>query len=172
VDLVLTGTANAAATGNSAANRLEGNDGRNALAGAAGNDQLLGGGASDALAGGEGRDTLEGGAGADTFLFDTPPSGSGNVDTLADFARGSDLLALDADVFTAFTAGSPVAASQIRAGAGFTTATTAEHRLVYDSTSGALYYDADGAGGAAAVRFATIATVPGTLGSGDFGIVG
>ena len=35
-------------------------------------------------------------------------------------------------------------------------ATTAAHRIVYDQASGALFYDADGTGSAAAVQFATM----------------
>ena len=40
------------------------------------------------------------------------------------------------------------------AGAGITRAQDALDRIVYDTSSGILYYDADGAGGAAAVQFA------------------
>ena len=37
-----------------------------------------------------------------------------------------------------------------------TKATTADHHIVYNSTSGALYYDADGVGGAAQIQIATL----------------
>jgi Ca2+-binding RTX toxin-like protein len=46
-----------------------------------------------------------------------------------------------------------LAASAFKLG---TAATTTAHRIVYDQASGALYYDADGVGGAAQVQFAKV----------------
>jgi Ca2+-binding RTX toxin-like protein len=50
-----------------------------------------------------------------------------------------------------------------------TAATTAAHRIIYDKATGTLYYDRDGTGSAAQVRFAllTSATKP-TLTAADF----
>jgi Ca2+-binding RTX toxin-like protein len=50
-------------------------------------------------------------------------------------------------------------------------ATQADDRVLYDTVSKALYYDADGVGGVAAVKFATIGTLTGTLDHTDFLIV-
>ncbi|BAZ43747.1 hemolysin-type calcium-binding region [Chondrocystis sp. NIES-4102] len=60
-NLILTGTANFNATGNSQNNQLIGNSGNNALKGNEGNDTLNGG---------VGIDTLEGGMGNDTYVID------------------------------------------------------------------------------------------------------
>jgi len=56
-DLVLTGTAHLAGTGNAGANRLTGNRGRNLFVGGTGNDSLDGGAGDDDLRGGAGHDT-------------------------------------------------------------------------------------------------------------------
>jgi len=49
-------------------------------------------------------------------------------------------------------------------------ATSTATRLIYNSSSGALFYDADGVGGVDAIQFATLATHP-ALASGDFLVV-
>lgn len=192
-NLTLSGNDDLQGKGNSLANLLVGNGGNNlldALGGAdildggAGNDTLQGGDGEDTLGGGDGNDTLAGGAGADAlsggkgtdrFTFDAP-LGSGNVDTVSDFTVGKEKIQLDDDVFTAFKASesTAVSAAQFLAAAGASAAQTATQRIVYDTTSGKLYYDADGAGGAAAQHVATFgsgSSVP-VLGANDFLIVG
>ena len=98
-------------TGNAAGNQLHGLDG---------SDTLLGLGGNDVLSGGTGNDTLTGGGGGDAFVFDTALSAASNIDTLTDFAPGSDTLRLDASVFAAFSAGVPVSGAQLLAAAGAT----------------------------------------------------
>lgn len=90
---------------------------------------------------------------------------------MADFTPDSDVLRLDDDVFSAFSAGVAVTAAQLHVAAGASSATHAEHRLIYDTTSGALYYDEDGAGGVAAIKFALLLGAP-ALTADDFVIVG
>lgn len=81
-NLVLTGTANINAIGNSKNNVLIGNSGNNILNGGAGNDVLMGGAGNDTLNGGVGNDTLNGGVGNDTLNGgdgnDTLNGGTGN----------------------------------------------------------------------------------------------
>ena len=163
-NLTLTGGQNVGVTGNILANLLVGNIAKNTLNGAGGNDTLQGGGGSD---------TLTGGAGIDLFVFDAALSAATNVDTVNDFVIGTDKLQLDADVFTALSAGVALAATQFVSGAGVTTAQDASDRILYNSTNGALYYDADGTGALAPVRFATLggAQHP-VLTAGDFIVAG
>ena len=117
---------------------------------------VIGNAGANVLDGGAGSDTLVGLGGADTFAFSTAP-GAGNVDTIQDFsAAQGDTIQLAASIFAGLGAGT-LSASAFTTG---TAATTAEHRIVYDQATGALFYDADGSGAGAAVQFAQLA--PGT----------
>jgi len=163
-NLLLTGTAGVAGTGNALANVIRGNDGGN---------RLLGQDGADTLAGGLGNDTLTGGAGADVFLFDTALSASSNRDSVIGFVSGTDKIQLDDDIFSSLTGGVALTSAQFLSGAGVTSALTSDHRVIYNTTTGELYYDADGAGGLAAVQFAVVGTTTHpTLNSGDFVVVG
>ena len=141
--LELTGTNVTTATGNSQAQTLIGNDAANVLSGLGGVDVLDGRG---------GADTLSGGTGVDTFAF-TTTLGSGNIDTISDFSVVEDTIQLAKTIFTGLS-GSQLAASAFFIGAG---ASTVDHRIIYNSASGALLFDTDGSGASAAVQFATLA---------------
>lgn len=152
-NLTLTGTDALRGTGNDLDNVIVGNSAANILKGMDG---------SDALYGDLGNDILYGGAGSDTFVFDTAPDKSSNVDRIADFSAvpgDDDLIALDVLVFTAF--GSPsftprlLFDTEFAAGDGVR-ATTADQHILYDTSSNWLSYDADGSGSARPVHFATL----------------
>jgi Ca2+-binding RTX toxin-like protein len=137
---------------------LAGTEGANILLGQGGNDQIFGGGGSDRLDGGAGNDTLNGAAGNDVFVFNTA-LGAGNLDTLQDFSVVDDNFELGAGVFAALGGAGTLAAGKLRAGAGVTTAADADDFILYNSSTGALYYDADANGGAqSAVQFAVLGT--------------
>ncbi|NVP56417.1 calcium-binding protein [Rhizobium sp. DBTS2] len=133
--------------------RLYGQAGNDRLSGGAGNDRLSGGDGNDRLSGGAGKDVLTGGSGSDQFVFDTRP-GKANVDTIRDFDVSEDRILLDHDIFAKLKVGA-LSASAFVIGAK---ATDATDRIVYDSKSGALSYDADGSGKVAAAQFAKIGT--------------
>ncbi|HRB97509.1 MAG TPA: hypothetical protein PKY67_07345 [Nitrosomonas sp.] len=146
-------------TGNVLANIITGNAVTNILNGAAGNDQLFGEGGNDRLFGKGGKDTLTGGAGADKFVFDTV-AGTGNIDTITDFVSGTDKILLDDDIFTALgitgtAAGAALTAGKFHAG---TSALDTLDRIVYNSSTGALYYDANGSVSGQNVQIALIGT--------------
>jgi VCBS repeat-containing protein len=135
-------------TGNNLANELYGNAGANTLNGGAGADYLMGYG------------------GADTFAF-TTALGGGNVDAIGDFTAGTDKIALDDAVFTAIGGLGALNANAFFAG---TAAHDADDRIVYDQTTGNLYYDADGNGAGAAVLFANLQTHP-VITASDFQVI-
>ena len=123
---------------------------------------------NDLLSGGGGNDTLAGAQGADTFRFNTALNAATNVDHITDFAT-EDTIHLDDAVFTTLTAGA-LAADAFHSAAGATSAADASDRIVYNTTTGALYYDADGVGGVAAVQFADLDNNA-ALTSADFFVV-
>ena len=153
-NLTLTGTANLAGTGNNLGNALLGNSGANILKGLVGDDTLKGGAGNDTLLGGAGKDTLSGGAGKDAFVFDTSPA---SRDTITDFNRtDGDKIQLSKAVFTGFAYTGALHAEDFYAAAGATKAQDATDRVIYNTTTGVLYYDADGLGGTAAVQIALL----------------
>ena len=127
------------------------------------NNVITGNAAANTLGGGLGADTLTGGLGNDTFVFDTA-TGGGNVDTITDFAAGADKIRLDSTIFSALGGAGVL-------GAGLFVSNTAaqdgDDYLIYDSTTGALYYDDDGSGANGQVQIATLTTGL-TLSNTDF----
>jgi Ca2+-binding RTX toxin-like protein len=122
---------------------------------------------NNVLTGNAGNNVLTGGSGNDLFRFDTVLNASTNVDTITDFATGVDDIQLENAIFTSLTATGGLNAGYFIGGAGVTAAADANDYLIYDSTTGALYYDPDGTGAAAATQFATLSTGLG-LSAGDF----
>ena len=126
------------------------------VSGTVGNDVLVGSASNDLLAGGAGNDILTGGGGLDAFRFDTAFNASTNIDTITDFSVTDDTIQLENAVVTALAVTGELAADMFHAGAGVSTAVDANDHLIYNSSTGALYYDPDGTGADAAVQFATL----------------
>ncbi len=139
--------------GGEANDTLLGGDGDDTLDGGAHIDALDGGAGNDILNGGSSSDILTGGAGSDTFVFDTG-LGAGNVDEITDFVTTIDEIALDRSIFTAIAADGALAAGAFRVG---TAAQDADDRIIYNQTTGELFYDSDGSGVGGSVRFAQLA---------------
>src|SRR5262249_36230691 len=116
---------------------------------------MSGGAGNDTLISGRGADLLSGNAGADTFVFDKP---LGNSDSITDFAAGQDTIQLDALVMSALGASGRMAAGDGRFYAAdfANSGHDADDRIIYNTSNGALWYDADGNGSGAAQRIATL----------------
>jgi serralysin len=142
------------AIGGSGSDRITGNSAANAISGKSGADRLYGLAGNDVLAGGLGNDVLTGGPGKDYFVFDSKPNRSANMDRITDFRVIDNTIRLDD---AAFPGAGKVGA--LSAGAFWTgsKAHDTSDRIVYDSGTGALYFDADGTGSAAQVQFALLA---------------
>ena len=140
-NLLLTGSADIIGNGNALANTLTGNSGAN----------MLNGGLGD--------DILKGGAGADIFFFKTA-LGSDNVDSIVDFAAIDDTLRLENGIFTALTKTGTLAAGAFKDLGAAGAILDADDRILYDSRTGAVSYDADGSGSADALQFALLTSRP------------
>lgn len=147
--------------------RVLGTPGADHLYGNAGNDVLVGRAGADLLSGGLGSDRLTGGAGADTFVFDRR-AGPGNVDTITDFDARADTIVLDDAIFSSLRPGVLRAAAFHASTSG--TAHDPNDRILYDTTSGEIFYDADGWRRGPAVHIATLTDHP-ALGAADFLII-
>ena len=145
--------------------------GNDVAEGRGGDDAIAGEGGNDRLDGGSGNDILSGGTGADTFVFSAGLNATTNVDEIEDFDVLADVLELGAAVFSGLAAGALAGAAFVK-GAGLATAQDASDRIIYNSTTGELYFDADGTGGGStAVKFAILDNHPSNLNAGDFVIV-
>ena len=151
-------------SGNDGNDTLNGGSGEDDLSGDWGNDRLIGGTGEDHMSGGGDNDTLTGNTGNDDFNFGWDLA-EGGVDVITDFEINIDEIWVSSDwggLSTEF-----LVANQFRSGAGVTTANAATQRLIYNTTTGDLYYDGDGTGAAAAVKFATLTNLA-SLTFGDF----
>ena len=127
---------------------------------------IIGNAGNNTLNGKLGLDTLTGGNGQDSFVFDTT-LGATNIDTITSFIVADDTIVLENAIFTALGVGALLAGA-FNTGAA---ATQADDRIIYNSATKALLYDADGVGGVAAIQFATLTNISGALSAADFLIV-
>ena len=164
-NLIITSVAAVNGNGNTLGNSITGGSAANVLNGLGGADTIDGGTGGDTINGGTGSDTLTGGGGADIYVFNAA-LGPANDDVITDFNFANDFIHIDNAVFTGLALGA-LAASAFHAG---TAAAAADDRIIYDAATGALYFDADGVGGAAQKIFATI-TPGATISAADFVVI-
>jgi Ca2+-binding RTX toxin-like protein len=147
-NLTLVGTTSLNGTGNDTANIVTGNSNSNLLDGLDGADTLSGGAGLDILFGGLGNDRLAGGTEADVFSF---LDLAGGVDTILDFVLNVDDIRIDASGFGGgLNAALGLSAAQFVAGPAATGAapapTQAFGQFLYNTTTGALFFDSNGTG--------------------------
>jgi len=133
--------------GTAKANKLKGSNLSDRITGKGGDDQLVGGAGNDLLIGGRGNDLLTGGKGNDRFYLGSPKD---SVDFITDFSLTDDLIVLKGSKFGGLTAGA-FSADQFQIG---TAAQDSDDRFIYSISTGKLFFDADGKGGAKAIELA------------------
>jgi Ca2+-binding RTX toxin-like protein len=120
-------------------------------------DTLTGDSASNTFHGGKGKNVLDGKGGKDFFVFDTR-LGNKHVDTIESFKAKDDSIVLDHAIFTALATGSLSADAFLANKTG--EAASAEDRIIYQKTTGKLFYDADGNGAGVHQLFARLTDHP------------
>ncbi|WP_306557890.1 calcium-binding protein [Nostoc sp. 'Peltigera malacea cyanobiont' DB3992] len=139
-------------TGNNLLDGGDGNDsliasyalGNNTLKGGNGDDTLRGGIGDAIIIGGKGNDRLFGEGGTDTFVFSSFDEG---LDLIRDFGavnEPNELIQVSAGGFGGGLSAGVLKASQFTLGES---ATTSTQRFIYNSTTGALFFDQDGSAG-------------------------
>jgi Ca2+-binding RTX toxin-like protein len=105
---------------------------------------------------------LTGGDGADVFVFldKANDMGVANFDSIVGFESGSDSIELARSLLgTAYSATTSAGQAKFATGSWFkdtAAAIDADDRVIYDSKTGAVYFDADGSGSGARIQLAVL----------------
>jgi VCBS repeat-containing protein len=127
-------------TEKSKSSKLRSTEDDDTIKAANGNDTIKAGRGDDLVKGGRGNDELYGQSGADRFYFaELSPR---DADTIRDFKSGVDKIVLDGDVFDRI--GDSLSTREFLDWSRAPKAKDKYDRIIYDTDSGNLYYDADG----------------------------
>jgi Ca2+-binding RTX toxin-like protein len=96
---------------------------------------------------------LTGNGGKDVFVFNSALK-AGNVDKITDFSVSQDKIQLDHTVFAGLATGA-LSSAAFYVGKG---AHDGNDHIIYNSSTGALFFDSDGTGSAHQIQFATISS--------------
>ena len=157
-----------AITGDGADN-IFGSSGKNVIRTNAGNDTVNAGLGNDTVYAGLGNDSLIGGGGNDTFVFNTALNAATNVDRISDFGTSTDVFYLDDAIFVGLAAGG-LAAGAFKLGSA---ATDADDRIIFENIGGEIFFDPDGVGGLAQIKFIQLNSFisPTAVNASDFFII-
>ncbi|MFZ2451334.1 MAG: calcium-binding protein [Methylovulum miyakonense] len=133
---------------------LNGSGYDDALTGNALSNVLLGGAGNDSLNGGLANDRLTGGQGKDIFIFNTT-IGVSNIDIITDFTVADDTIKLENSIFKALITPGVLAATAFKV-IGNGNVLDSDDHILYNTTTGGLFYDADGSAAIASVRIGVI----------------
>jgi Ca2+-binding RTX toxin-like protein len=131
---------------------------------------LIGNSGNNYLTGNAYKNNLTGGHGYDHFEFNAALNAKTNIDTITDFNPEQDTVRLSQTIFKALPY-NDLSTAAFNSGAGMTTAQDATDRIIYNTTTGALYYDPDGnLTKGKIVQFATLTGQP-DISASDFQII-
>jgi Ca2+-binding RTX toxin-like protein len=159
IEKAVGGPGNEDVVGNAANNDFQGLGGDDTLRGSTGNDKLDGGAGNDRIIGGAGKDALTGGLGVDLYVFDASPAAA-NADRVIGYSVKDDSILVDNADFKGLTAGKLGAARYYEGGNVDALTTGHGEKFMYDTDSGNLYYDTNGASAGGKVLIATVINAP------------
>lgn len=161
IDLLYGGVGSDELHGDGGSDELYGQEGDDVILGGAGWDKLFGSDGDDKLSGGNGGDYLSGGLGIDTLTggggtdtFEMEMFGDANLNIITDFDTGEDRIVLKRNGGFGELAWGQLSESAFVLG---TEAGDVDDRIIYDWSTGKLFYDPDGVGGEDAYLFAQVA---------------
>jgi len=146
---------------------VTGGDANDFLVGGGGDDELNGAAGNDSFISGGGNDDVSGGSGQDRFIFASALNPATNVDDISDFSAVDDTIVLDDAFFAGLTPGALSADAFALAIAP----ESASERVVYNSLTGDLFFNANGGDRSDLMQFATLSNLAAGLSSSDFIIV-
>jgi Ca2+-binding RTX toxin-like protein len=132
-----------------------GHAGADTVDGGAGNDVIAAGGGNDRLGGGAGADQLTGGEGRDSFVFSALPQNRLDIDLIVDFSATDDRILFDSRAFKALGRDGRLEKDAFVANASGK-AQDREDRIIYETDTGRLFYDANGSGRGKSVLIAEL----------------
>jgi Ca2+-binding RTX toxin-like protein len=169
--LDLVGATASAGTGNGLDNTLRGNGLDNLLRGLAGADSIMAGNGNDTLEGGMGADTLFGDRGGDLFHYASAGDGG---DLITDYVAAQDGIAVSAAGFGGgLAAGMDLVATGrfVATDTALATSPSGTGQFILETLTGRLWWDEDGAGGAAGRILLSFATPPLGFDGGEIAVI-
>ncbi len=145
-DIIRAGAGNDIIYGEWGRDYIDGGDGNDMLWGNDGNDTLLGGAGDDRLVGDRGNDQLTGGAGKDIFVYENFAPKTLGRDEITDFEAGVDKIELHLNIFSKLSPGQSLKPEEFAIVNGRQAAAISSALVVYDATSGNLFYNSNGSG--------------------------
>ena len=141
--------------------------GNDFITGNAGMNSMIGGTGLDTLNGGAGNDTLTGGDNNDYFVFNN----LSGVDLITDFQSGGDKIVLSRTVFNSLGSLTTLSDTQFYANAGAVSGFDASDRIIYNTTTGDIYYDTNGNASGGSTLIVSLGVSHPTLLNTDFILV-
>ncbi|MFD1123479.1 M10 family metallopeptidase C-terminal domain-containing protein, partial [Methylophilus flavus] len=126
-------------------------------------DTIFGQDGDDILFGRGGSDVMDGGSGNDTFLYSSEIQHNDSVDTILNFKASEDKFQFNESYPYFKELKGAVDADEVRIGAGYVSAIDDNDYIIYNTSTGDVFYDYDANGPQMAIKFANLVNPTGTI---------